>query len=349
MTGTQRSPGRLFGIEALRGIAATAVVLSHAARHVDRARPAPGLIYIFQPGHAGVDLFFVISGFIILFVHRADIGRPGRLAHYAGRRFTRVLPLYWIALALTIAMGVAGGHGLPSPGMLAWSATLLPSVREPLLGIAWTLQCEAVFYGVFAMLIVSRNTGLVLLAAWLCWILAAMGGHLSAGVPGALCGMFGVEFFLGMAAAQALHAGMVTRPRVVAGIGLVAFGAALVLEGAGVLNGFGIAARFVYGVSAAFIVMGVAAADAAGRSRVPAWLRGLGSASYATYLFQFVFIGILWKLFGATGLERLPNLVLFLALAGTAVAGGIAMGRLIEKPLLRAIRSRGRTPVLSPG
>ena len=84
-------------IEALRGLAATAVVFYHTARHTDKAYGTPLLRQIFQFGHAGVDLFFVLSGFIILFVHFRDIGQPGRLSYYANRRFTRVMPTYWVA------------------------------------------------------------------------------------------------------------------------------------------------------------------------------------------------------------------------------------------------------------
>ena len=187
---------RLSGIEALRGIAATAVVFSHAARHVDKAFGAPGLITAFQAGHAGVDLFFVLSGFIILFVHRRDIGQPGRLQHYLGRRFNRVMPLYWLVLALTIGMSVAGRHDAPSLPWLLWSAALLPSLSEPLLGIAWTLQFEVVFYAAFAVLIVSRGAGLALLAVWFAWIVAAALGLDSTGVPGSLCGFSDSKWLL---------------------------------------------------------------------------------------------------------------------------------------------------------
>jgi peptidoglycan/LPS O-acetylase OafA/YrhL len=61
-------PAKLGWVEAYRGIAATAVVLYHTARHFDKNYGIPALESVFQFGHAGVDLFFVISGFIILFV-----------------------------------------------------------------------------------------------------------------------------------------------------------------------------------------------------------------------------------------------------------------------------------------
>lgn len=144
-----------------------AVILFHAARHIDKTFGAPGLVTLFQAGHAGVDLFFVLSGFIILFVHRRDIGRADRLGHYVRRRISRVLPLYWIALTLTLLMGAAGSGAAPAATAILLSAFLIPTVSEPLLGTAWTLQCEAVFYVVFSVLILNKRLGMALLAVWL--------------------------------------------------------------------------------------------------------------------------------------------------------------------------------------
>src|SRR5579872_2146684 len=113
-TMAEHSSVRLTSIEAGRGIAASLVVLYHAARHIDENYGLPWLRALFQFGHAGVDFFFVISGFIILFVHYDDLGQPGRLGRYVERRFTRLMPTYWVALALTLAMVLAGTHAAPS-------------------------------------------------------------------------------------------------------------------------------------------------------------------------------------------------------------------------------------------
>ncbi len=309
----------------MRGIAAVAVALCYAARHVDKAFGAAAATFPFQVGHAGVDLFFVISGFIILFVHRGDIGRPRRLPHYLGRRFTRVVPLYWVVLA------TAGGQPVALL-RLALSATLLPTVAEPVMGIAWTLQYEAVFYAVFAVLILHRLAGLALLAAWLAWIAAAACGFGADEVPSALCGSYGLEFFMGMGVAQALHRGWAPPPRLAAGAGLL--GGAGVLEGVGVLDGYGALTRLAYGLPAALLVLGVAAADRAGGLTVPGWLRRIGGASYSIYLFQFVFIGAAWQAWRAVGLDRhAPAFACFLALSAAGVAGGLATGNCSPSPL----------------
>ncbi len=333
---------RLSGVEALRGLAASAVVLFHAARHVNKAYGAPALITWFQAGHAGVDLFFVISGFIILFVHWPDLGRPGRLPHYVSRRFTRVMPLYWVGLVLTMLMIAAGRHGMPGFGRLAWSASLLPSAQEPLLGIAWTLQFELVFYVAFAALIVSRAGGAALMAGWLAVIVVVAVTGRPGVVPPPLCGVFAVEFFFGMAVGGVLRVGRVSVPRVLAGVGAVLFVAALVAESLGAFDGFGTWARVIYGVPAAVLVAGLAGAERAGRPIRMAGLSRLGRASYSIYLFQFVFIGALWQALLVTGVApQLPHVVLFALLAAAALGGGLAMGRLVEQPLLRLFRARG--------
>ena len=337
---------KLSSIEALRGLAATAVVLSHAARHVDKAYGDPVLIAAFQAGHAGVDLFFVISGFIILFVHHGDINRPDRLPNYARRRFTRVMPLYWTALLVTLAMGAAGSHALPSSALVLWSASLLPMMQEPLLGIAWTLQYEAVFYVVFAVLILRRTAGLAVLGVWLA-IVASVAGLPDANLPGSLSSTYVLEFFFGMGAAHLVLRRRVPVPLANTVAGVALFGASLVLESTGILDGYGTLARIAYGIPAAFVVAGLAARDQVKPLPVPAWLRSLGAASYSIYLFQFVFIGMVWQAWSRVGLGRqAPHVLLFALLAISAIVGGLLASRFVEQPLLRLVRSRHARPAL---
>jgi exopolysaccharide production protein ExoZ len=188
---------KLGWIEAFRGIAATAVVLYHTARHFDKNYGIPALESVFQFGHAGVDLFFVISGFIILFVHFDDVGRPARIWHYLGRRLTRLLPVYWLAVALTIAVSQLGGHSTNLSDVVR-AILSMPIPTEPLLGVAWTLQYEFIFYVAFAVLILNRAAGLALMAAWLFAVVCTTATGWHPGLPSAYWGIFNVEFFAGM-------------------------------------------------------------------------------------------------------------------------------------------------------
>jgi peptidoglycan/LPS O-acetylase OafA/YrhL len=333
---------RLAGIEAGRGIAACIVLLYHAARHLDKIHPSPLLAQGFRFGHAGVDFFFVMSGFIILHVHAADIGCPDRLAHYAGRRFSRVFPTYWVALALTLALAIAGQrHELPSADYVAASALLVPSHTAPLLGIAWTLQYEIVFYAVFAVLIVHRTAGMLVFILWLAWIAIASVVAQPAVVPRSLYGAYNFEFFAGMAAAGLLATVRVGAPEGILCGGVAAFVAAAAAEDAGVLDGYADIGRLAYGLPSVMIVLGAAAADRDRRLRVGKLLRAFGRASYSIYLFQFVFIGLAWRAMVVSGLSGvLPTLADFFVLAGCGIAGGVVMSRCVEYPLMRWLRRK---------
>ena len=105
--------GKLLGIQAARGIAALLVVAYHAERALSLPQyvgrmPLDGITGF---GHAGVDFFFVLSGFIILTVHGVDLGQPGRFRRYAARRVCRIYPPYWIVTALVLMLTFAGTAG----------------------------------------------------------------------------------------------------------------------------------------------------------------------------------------------------------------------------------------------
>ncbi len=332
------APARLAWIEAFRGVAASAVVLYHVARHFDANYDMASLKALFQFGHAGVDLFFVISGFVILFVHAGDSGRPERVRHYVERRLTRVLPIYWIAVALMIAKRWAGGHGTPL-GDIARAALPVPIFADPLLGVAWTLQYESVFYVAFAVLILNRTAGVTVMAAWLAFIAVAAVWIDASALPEAFWQSYNLEFFAGMAVAYRLRNGNPRRYKAALAAGIVLFAAAAIAEDLGWMDGYGIFARFAYGLPSALIVMGGAESSRRDWPPVPFILRMLGAASYSIYLFHFIFIGILWQVWQATGLDRaIPPAISFGLFSSGAVVAGILISRQVEYPLMRLIR-----------
>ena len=347
---------RLTGIEASRGVAAGLVIVYHVARHLDKASGAPLLRSLLQFGHAGVDFFFVISGFIILFVHYDDVGQPARLSRYAKRRFTRLAPTYWVALALTLLLTFAGHNAMPSLVEIAWSASLLPSDQEMVLGVAWTLRYEVLFYALFCVLILNRAAGLAIMAIWLsCTVLATIFSYENAWLPSQFHGAYNLEFFLGMGAAWLLRHRAVVYPGWLAAAGIALFGVSGALEGFQMLDGHGGVARLAYGIPSAFIVLGLGAMGLAstGPRRpwpVPAVLRRIGAASYSLYLFQFVFIGMVWKLLVVTHLhEILPVLAQFFLLSAAAIGGGVLMSEWVEHPLMNRIRTWSAPARVRPG
>lgn len=331
-------PQKLAGIQALRGIASLAVILYHVARHMDQVTASPLMMRFFQPGHAGVDLFFVLSGFIILHVHRTDIGQPDRLRRYARQRFQRLMPIYWIALGLTALALIAAGNAV-SPGAFLWSASLLPTAQEPLLGIAWTLQHELLFYMLFALLIFSRQLGVALLLLWTGWIMLAALGLVAVAAPDRITNLYNLEFLAGMGAAALLSSGRITAPRMMTMAGATLLLTACVAESAGWLDGYGALARLAYGLPSALLIAGLAAWEQVRGMAVPAPLRALGEASYSLYLFQFLGLSATWQVWQLLGLDAAAMPVLcFLVLAVAALIAGLVMSHLVEQPLLARLR-----------
>lgn len=330
-------PVKLLSIELARGIAAIIVVLYHAARHLDRNVGFAEGRQLFQFGHAGVDFFFVISGFIILFVHGGDLGRPKRIGHYAARRFTRIYPIYWVILALTVAL--AARSALPSPLEVAWAAALLPTAGEPMVGVAWTLQHEIVFYGVFAVLILHLRVGMALLGLWLGLIahgLLSTGPH---GMAGVFLSAYNLEFFFGMGAAWWLRRREVIRPGAILALGMSFFALFAVAEVLGRVDGYGPWARLAYGLPSALIILGLVEMERGGRIRVPLRLLWLGRGSYSIYLFHLICLGAAYKLWVAAGLMDIaPAWIGFGVISAAGIGGGIAVSWLVEYPLMRWTR-----------
>lgn len=343
--------GKVAGIEAARGVAAVLVILYHVSFHIFANFKTSVLFDLFHFGHSGVDLFFTISGFIILYVHWDDVGRRDRVRHYAWRRFTRLMPTYWIALIISTCMTGFGHHGWPSEQTVLWSITLLPANTNLIMGIAWTLRLEVFFYMYFAVLITNLRIGLVLLAAWLVLVVtSATLGVRAGGLAGEFTASFDLSFFMGMLVAYLLRATDFVWPSRLWIAGLVLFALTAACEDLGLINGYLPLARLCYGVPSAIIILGLAANERGRIAQIPRVLQNLGAASYSLYLFQFVFIGVLWHLLRITSLSRhLPPSIQFVLLAGAAVVGGLLTHRFVEKPLMRACRSMGRRTWSRPG
>jgi peptidoglycan/LPS O-acetylase OafA/YrhL len=147
--GMRAGRSRLPELDAMRGLAALAVVLFHfnMARSADRSP--------LNLGVTGVDLFFIISGFVILLT----LERSASLREFALNRVSRLYPAYWICVSLTAALAWAFGRtGASFPGYLA-NLTMF----QRYLGVAdldgpyWTLAVELCFYAAMALLFAAKR------------------------------------------------------------------------------------------------------------------------------------------------------------------------------------------------
>lgn len=174
----QPAQSRFYELDGLRGIAAFAVVIYHLSD--SSAYPGdPDLFYKFHWGQYGVQLFFLISGFVILVSAR----RSHRPTDFLISRASRLYPPYWIALTFTAAaalvVGVPTHHDELSPLAVVANYTMLQrwlniaNVDE----VYWTLGVELQFYAVVFLLLAltgCRLTARVVVGTIGIWIAASL-------------------------------------------------------------------------------------------------------------------------------------------------------------------------------
>lgn len=169
-------------VQALRGIAALLVVFVHA-RYFLFGTPNEALAEtLFRPGALGVDLFFMISGFIMVLTTRSTDGSAHATLHFLVKRFARIWPVYAILAVIgvqvywpfdyyTIPANVVG---------VAKSLLFLPvDPAKPLYyglpyGLGWTLNFEMYFYVVFAVAMLAGRFRWLAFFGWLLLTLVAL-------------------------------------------------------------------------------------------------------------------------------------------------------------------------------
>lgn len=161
-----------FGLlQIFRGWAAILVVLVHATG-IAASLGAPIAGNFFLMGNAGVDFFFVLSGFLITYLHLNDIGRREKLGGYARKRFVRIFPIYWVVTLVILPVFFLfpryGQGDETTPFVIVSSIILTPLERgSPILVAGWSLTHELLFYVIVAALIAFRGLWVkVIVATW---------------------------------------------------------------------------------------------------------------------------------------------------------------------------------------
>ena len=340
MTG---APPQVFRtVEAGRGLAALAVVLFHAASLTALPRywgrvPFGGA---FGWGYAGVFFFFVLSGFIIVHVHGADIGRPARLRRYLARRMTRIYPVYWVVLGVILAAELLHliNSPPPGPGVLLSSLALVgPDNQATVVAGGWTLYHEIAFYLLFAAWIGNAALGALLTLGWGALIATGWSQPAYLGAP------VNLLFGYGVAAWWLSRRRLPAPPLVILAVVAFAAVAADVVYGQRLPEAV---REQLFGLAAAAGLAGVVAVERARPVAVPAALRTLGAASYSIYLIHYPALSLVLRLLTWRGLARgLSAEGAFLVAVPLALGAGFAVHRLIERPLLAAL---GRPAWTSP-
>jgi len=338
---------RLLGIQAARGAAALLVAVYHASRMVKLPQYAgrEGFGGVFAFGHAGVEFFFVLSGFIIYFVHHKDLGRAARFPRYAWRRLVRIYPSYWLVTAFALALLFAK-HQSPSAEYLFTSLFLLPSPQDPIVSVAWTLVHEMLFYGVFAMAILNLRLGLAAMAIWIALIF--VGRHHDLPVLAVLESARNLDFLIGIVAALIVLHVKVGRPVAVFLTGLCVFAGVGVAEDLDVLEWTGPLGSVLFGLGGGIMIVGLATAETGERIKPGRIAEFFGGTSYLLYLVHIMVIGLTYRALSSAGVFKfLPGEIVVLgAVAGTVTIAAL-LYRVFEKPVLAALQRFGQQHVLA--
>ncbi|MBC7800657.1 MAG: acyltransferase [Gemmatimonadaceae bacterium] len=329
--------GRLSGIQYLRAIAAMAVVVFHVSERIG----AP-----FMAGAAGVDIFFVVSGFI-MWVTTAE--RASTPRSFAANRAIRIIPLYWAVTLGYVALATVAPWSFPnlllSSGHVASSLLFIPhrdpsGVPLPVVQAGWTLEFEVLFYALFAIALAAPHPArLGALSATLC-ALPAIGLLTPAGGPVwiVLTSPLLLEFlggvWLGHGFLWAKRDGI--RPPWRLGAAIVAGAVPILLLVTSWMGPFTDAARVLaWGVPAVLITGGVLAIELAGRMPASRTALRLGDASYAIYLTHGVVIAAVLRLGGQVGL---PDMVLVPGAVAASALAGVVTHQVFELPVTRALK-----------
>nr|WP_294543144.1 acyltransferase [uncultured Rhodopila sp.] len=335
----------MAGVQAARGIAALMVVVYHATRAISLPQYIGYVPFgnAFGFGHAGVDFFFVLSGFIITYAHAADVGRPDRTPRYLWRRVTRIYPIYWFVTGIEIARALFAPDAAArlAPMHLLNSLLLLPARADPIVGVAWTLKSEMLFYIVFALAIIERRFCKPLLAGTLLLVLAGAAVAPEAPLLRLLVSPFNIEFLMGIAAARWLASHRTARPAAVAALGAVLFLIAGVLELQGIVPLNGLPGRALYGSASVAILLGLVELERGGTLRLGNIGLMFGDSSYCLYLIHLTVVTIAIRIGAHFGvLAAVPAGVAIAMLGALAIGAAVMLHVGVEGPLMRWIRRR---------
>ena len=328
---------RLQQVDALRGVAALAVVLFHfTTRFTELYRPGQSLSLAFPHGHLGVNLFFIISGFVIFMT----LERTVRPMDFVVSRFSRLFPSYWAAIILTFMVT----HWLGLPGKMVDLAPALANffMMHSIFGVPhvdgvyWTLEVEMLFYiGMFTLFRLrwlDRIHWVLLAFLSLRLLYVAMASIFGIDLPWIAFRLLILKYIPWFALGICVYQITLQKRRLPNKQPLFTAAAAVVT--------LGIAESALLG-GVALVFAALVYAGALGRLR---WLNTrlflwLGSISYPLYL---IHENIGWSIQLQALAQGVPFELAALLVLALSLALATAMTRWVEQPAMRWIRSRYR-------
>lgn len=353
---------QIASIQILRAVAALFVAIVHGQNFIGIPMEKLGQTFgwnFLLPWGAGVDLFFVISGFIMVYSSERLFATRGGARIFIWRRLSRIVPLYWCATIFLLVKMAAQHKPLPDAASIGASFLFLPwdtyqaGAPRPVYDLGWTLNYEMFFYVIFVLCInSSREMAVSLVAASLAAIVA-LGVAFPSGNPQLYVWTQPIvmEFGFGMALALLVRNGFVLASAL--RYGLIALGVAVLyydlLDSGSQSHDWIPPTDFLrvagWGIPAAMIVAGCVLKGK--QSIADNWClrlgEHLGNASYALYLCHAIVMRVFAAGWFAIGLNyKIPAYVgMAICVLGSVVAS-LCVHRWFEIPVTRFLQERMR-------
>jgi len=346
---------KLYGIQCLRGLAALLVIFVHM--HIWEIKNLPTthvLPDIFKIGDIGVDIFFLLSGFIMAYVTPKGLNSFSEQKDFLYRRFTRIFPLYWLILFSVLSIRLVKPELVTKDVDILKSIFLLPQDHVLALQVGWTLIYELYFYLLVSFVFRFNQKfrlfiGLTLFA---CILLI----NYSLNVPDfnrnrylqLIFSPFNLEFLFGLLLGLRINKLAVFNKLLSFSILVVAlilvYLAYLYMPFVDSYPNNNSLYRVAYeGIPSALLLLAVLQIERGKFARFPQILISLGEWSYSIYLIHVPLLVGSYRLL-AVFLPKVSPLVLWfsnaLILAMIIIAGYI-VNRFIEKPILAYMKKLG--------
>jgi exopolysaccharide production protein ExoZ len=333
---------QLNSLQAVRGLAAILVLLHHTTNLAVQKQGQQFFNGIFAPGNMGVDLFFVLSGFIIYYIHHKDIGKKDKYKAFLSKRFIRIYPTYWIValilLPLYFIIPSIGESYSRNPWYLIKSFLLFPQSVHPIVGPGWTLTHEMFFYLIFSLLILIKpKYSKPIFISWLfisfCLFVSSFFFENSHYYLNFIFSSLNLEFAFG-----SLSAFLILRYnskfKFLLYFGLISV---IISWSIKIFTSVNIHEVISWGIPSALIIIGCVSYELDKNVKIPKIIKYFGDASYSIYLIHGFALLAGHYVFKYLDLYRYGSLS-FLILAIFSLFCGCIFHSIIEKPFLAYLR-----------
>ena len=335
-------------LQLIRGLATVLVVIRHTTGNSIELLQKDFLFNIFAFGSSAVDIFFVLSGFIITYTSMKGGANRSEMLPFLRRRFIRIYPTYWIItslfLGLQILLPMFYNTHYPFNALNLLSTYMLFPGHIMVNGVSWTLSYEVFFYLLFSLIFLFSNKKIIFFL-FLLYAISVVSSSIFMDIPedniwlSLVLFPMNVEFFMGVLAALLVNKmpKAASIPLIV--LGIIYFTISVLITDLNTLLDLNVRDRILqFGIPSFLVILGTVKYELTHKVQVPKIFLLLGEASYSLYLLHLPIIAACTKIilkFNITNglLIQISLVLLIIAIC----CGAIIFYKLIEKPVMKKL------------